>query len=170
MLYRPPVLRLLCADGTSSAQRTISVVSLHLQALHREEARKGRWAGGNHAHPQALLLPERHRASVGGIGPVPLRFLPSTRLLGMKHEATDRFMGDPRDCCNSTERFVLLHHPMNDHRLVFDGKTVFGVFWPWSPFANPRRRIGVRGFTMSEHLLHLERQFPRRGKQEGKNW
>jgi hypothetical protein len=61
-------------------------------------------------------------------------------------------------------------HPMNDHRLVFSGKTVCGVFWPWSPFANPRRRIGVRGFTMSEHLLHLERQFSRRCKQEGKNW
>jgi hypothetical protein len=44
------------------------------------------------------------------------------------------------------------------------------VFWPWSPFATHRRRTGGSGFTMSEHLLHHERQFPRRGKEEGKNW
>lgn len=31
--YRLPVLRLLCADGTSSAQRTICVPFLHLQTL-----------------------------------------------------------------------------------------------------------------------------------------
>jgi hypothetical protein len=87
----------------------------------------------------------------------------------MKQNAADRFMGDSIDCCNSTERFVL-HHPMNDHQLVFSGKTVFRVFRPWSPFATHRRRADVSGFTMSEHLLHLERQFPRRGKEEIINW
>lgn len=32
--YRPPLLRLLWADGIRSAQRTIWVLSLHLQTLH----------------------------------------------------------------------------------------------------------------------------------------
>jgi hypothetical protein len=140
--------------------------SLHLQTQCKEEARKGRGAGGD----QSSLLPGRDRASIGGTGPVPLCFLLSTRLLHMKQEAADRFMRDTRGGCNSTERFVVLHHPMNDHRLVFSGKTVFGVFWPWSPFATHRSRTGVSGLTVSEHLLHLERQFPKRGKEEIINW
>ncbi len=41
LLYRSPVLRLLCADETSSAQWTIYVSSLHLLTLRREDARKG---------------------------------------------------------------------------------------------------------------------------------
>ncbi len=103
VLDRPPVLRLWCADETSSAQWTICVPSLHLQTRRREEARKGRWAGGDQAHPQALLPSEHHRASVGGTGPVPLRFWPSTRLLHMKDEATDRFRRDPILLCNRTK-------------------------------------------------------------------
>src|SRR2546423_2421239 len=43
----------------------------------------------------------------------------------------DRFVRNPIRCCHSTERFVLLHHPMNDHRPMFSGKTVCGAFWPW---------------------------------------
>ncbi len=39
--YRPPPLRLCCADGISSAQRTSSVMSLHRQKLHEEHAREG---------------------------------------------------------------------------------------------------------------------------------
>ncbi len=35
LLYRLPVLRLLCADKTCSAQWTICAISLYLQALHR---------------------------------------------------------------------------------------------------------------------------------------
>src|SRR5947209_6915754 len=125
------------------------VPSLHLQTPRREEARKGRWAGGDYVYPQALLLPGRHLASVGGTGPLPLHFLPSTLLLDMKDEATDRFVRDPIRCCHGTERFVLLHHTMNDHRPVFSGKTVCGVFWPWSPFATHCRRAAVRCFIVS---------------------
>ena len=94
----------------------------------------------------------------------------STRLLHMKQDATDRFMGDTKGCCHCTERFVLLYHPMNDHRPMFSGKTVCGVFWPWSPFANNRRRADVMCFVVSEHVLDLEIQFARRGKEEGANW
>jgi hypothetical protein len=74
---------LWCTDETRSAQWTICVPSLHLLILRREDARKGRWAGGDQVHPQALLLPGRHRASVGGTGPVPLRILLSMPLLDM---------------------------------------------------------------------------------------
>ena len=38
--YRPPVLRLCCADGTSRAQLTIPVMSPHWQMVHEEDARK----------------------------------------------------------------------------------------------------------------------------------
>jgi hypothetical protein len=38
--YRPPVLRLCCADGTSRAQLTILVMSPHWQMVHEEDARK----------------------------------------------------------------------------------------------------------------------------------
>jgi hypothetical protein len=88
----------------------------------------------------------------------------------MKDEATDRFMGDSILICNFSKWFVVLHHTMDDHRSVGRGNTVFRVFWPWSPLANYRRKAGVRGFTVSEHLLHLVIQCARRGKEEGKNW
>jgi hypothetical protein len=54
-LYRAPRLHLWCAEETSSAQGCICVPSLHLQTRRREEASKGRGAGGDHTHPQALL-------------------------------------------------------------------------------------------------------------------
>jgi hypothetical protein len=39
--YRPPLLYLFCTDEISSAQRTISIVSLHTKIVHGEEAMKG---------------------------------------------------------------------------------------------------------------------------------
>jgi len=170
LLDRPPGLGLWCAEETSSAQWTICLPTLHLQTRRREEARKGRGAGGDHAHPQALLPSGHHRASVGGTGPVPLRFWPSTLLLHMKHEATDRFRRDPILLCNRTKWFVVLHHAMNDHRPGFSGKTVFRMFWPWAPFATYRRRADIMCFVVSEQVLNLEIQVARRNKEEGKNW
>ena len=75
LLYRPPVLRLWCADRISSSQWTIFVPSLYLLKLCREDVRKGQCAGGNHMHLQALLLPRRHHASIIGKVTVPLSFL-----------------------------------------------------------------------------------------------
>jgi hypothetical protein len=102
----------------------------------------------------------------------------------MRHEAADRFMGDTILICHLTcmddprrgssihvtKRFVVLHHTLDDHRPVFRGKTVFGVFWSCSPLATHSRRAGVSGFTVSEHLLHLERQFAGGSKEEIINW
>jgi len=88
----------------------------------------------------------------------------------MKDEATDRFRRNPILLCNRTKWFVVLHHPMDDHRPAFSGNTVCGVFWPWSPLATHRRRAGVRGFTVSEQALDLEIQVAGRSKEEGKNW
>src|SRR2546429_2921239 len=130
--WTAPGLRLWCADGTSSAQWTICVLSLRLLRLRWEEARKGRWARGGHAYPQALLLPGRHRGSVEGKIPVPLRILLSTRLLHMK-EATDRFMRDTKRCCHDAQRFLLLHHTMQHGRPQGSGKTVCRLLWPWPP-------------------------------------
>ena len=39
--YLPALLRLCCADGTSSTQLTIPVMSPHSQMVHGEDARKG---------------------------------------------------------------------------------------------------------------------------------
>ncbi len=101
---------------------------------------------------------------------VALRFWLSMRLLSMKDEAADRFMGDSILICHLTKRFVVLHHTMDDHRPVFRGKTVFGVFWSWPPFANHRRRAGVRCFVVSKQVLHLEIQVAGGSKEERENW
>ncbi len=101
---------------------------------------------------------------------VQLSVLLSELILDMKHDATDRFMGDIIGDCHCSQRFLLLHHTMNDYRPVFSRKTVFRVFWPWTPFTNNRRRAGIRSITVSEHLLDLERQSACRGQEEGKNW
>ena len=98
--------------------------------------------------------------------PVSLRVLLSTLLMRMKKKATDRFMRDTIGCCYGAQGFLLLHHTMNDQRPVFSGNTVCGVFWPWSPFANHRRRADVMCFVVSEQVLYLEIQFARRGKEE----
>jgi len=84
----------------------------------------------------------------------------------MKDEATDRLMRDTILLCNSTKGFVVLHHTMNNQRPVFSGKSIVRVFRPWSPFANHRRRAGVRCFIVSQQVLHLEIQFASRGKEE----
>jgi hypothetical protein len=168
--YCPLVLGLWWTDETSSTRWTLCLPPLNLQTRLGEEARKGRGAGGDHVHLPALsafrtssCLGRRNRTC-------PVRFWPSTRLLHMKQEATDRFARDTIGCCNRTERFVLLHHTMNDQRPVFSGKTVCGAFWPWPPFATHRRRTGVRGFILSQQALNLERQVARRNKEEMKNW
>jgi hypothetical protein len=95
-----------------------------------------------------------------------LSFLVSTLLMNMKYDATDRFMRDSIRSCNGTERFFLLHNTMHHGRPVFSGNAVCRVFWPWSPFANKRRRAGVMGFIMSEQVLDLEIQCARRRKEE----
>ena len=168
--YRHSVLGLFCTDETSSAQWTTCFPSLHLQTLRGEDARRGRCAGGDHAYSHALLLPGHHRAPVIGTITTQLSFLRSILLPDIKHDATDRFMRDTVLLCNRTKCFVVLHHPMHDHRPVLIGNTVFRVFWPWSPLANYRRRTGVMCFTVSEQLLDLEIQCARRSKEEIENW
>ena len=79
---------------------------------------------------QALLLPGHYRASVVGTVPVPLRFLLSTLLLDMKHNATDRFMRDTIRCCHGTERFFLLHHTLHHCRPIQAGIPYVGCFGP----------------------------------------
>ncbi len=88
----------------------------------------------------------------------------------MKHDATDRFMGDTKFLCNRSKGVLVLHHTMHDHRPVFSGNTVIRVFWPWSPFAHNRRRAGVMCFAVSEQFLDLEIQYAIRAKEEVKNW
>src|SRR5947207_12662249 len=100
---------------------------------------------------------------------LPFRIWLSTRLR-MKKKATDRFRRDPILLCNPTKWFVVLHHTMHDHRPVGRGKALCRACWPWPPFATHRRRAGVSGFTVSEHLLHLERQFAGGSKEEIENW
>jgi hypothetical protein len=71
-----------------------------------------RWS---HLQLQALLQPGRHRASVVGTVPVPLRVLLSTLLMSMQKNASDRFIRDTIRGCDCTERFFLNHHTLH-HR------------------------------------------------------
>ena len=99
-----------------------------------------------------------------------LHFLLSTLLLDMEHDATDRFMRDTICCCYGAERFLLLHHTVNDHRPVFRGNTVCRVFRSWSSVLDNWRIASLKEFFFCQKVLHLEIQFTRRGKQEGANW
>jgi hypothetical protein len=136
--YRLPLLHWLCADDLISAQWTVCVPSRPLQTLRREYERKGRCAGRDHAHLQALVLPGYHSASVEGTVTAQLRFLLSRLFLDMKHDATDRFMRDTKLLCNRTKWFVVLHHTMHDHLPVFRGNSVVRVF-------SPGRRLPTSG-------------------------
>ncbi len=140
LLSCPLVLCLWWTDETSSTRWTLCLPPLNLQTRLGEEARKGRGAGGDHVHLPALLLPGRHRASVAGTGPVPLRFLLSTPLLDMKHDAADRFMRDTIGGCHCTERFLLLHHTMQHGRPFGSGKTVCRPLCPGPSLLDHRRR------------------------------
>ncbi len=90
--------------------------------------------------------------------------------LDMMNDATDRFMRDTILLRNRTKWFVVLHNTMDDHRPVFSGNAVCGAFWPWSPFANNRRKADVMCFVVSEHVLDLEIQCASRSKEEVENW
>jgi len=99
-----------------------------------------------------------------------LRFLLSSLLLDMTHDATNRFMRDSICCCHGTERFFLLYHKMHHHWPLRSWYIVCRMFWSWTMFANNRRRAGVIGFIKSEQLFYLEIQFPSWGKEEVENW
>jgi hypothetical protein len=110
-------------------------------------------------------------APVGGPGPVPLRCLLSTRHLDRKQEATHRFRRDPRRGCHCRERFVLFHHTLLHRWPLGSRKTVCRLLWSWSSLLDHRRRrASLSWFLLSKQVLHLLIQFPRRGKEEGKNW
>ena len=95
-----------------------------------------------------------------------MRFLRYMLFRSRTNEATDRFMRDTVCSCHGAQRFLLLHHLLHDQRPVFSGKTVCGVFWPWSPFAHHRRRADVICTVVGEHVLDLEIQCASRGKEE----
>jgi len=55
---------------------------------------------------------------------------------------------------------------MYDYRPKFSGNTVVRVFWPWSSVLDKRRVASLKEFISRQKVLHLEIQFPRRGKEE----
>ncbi len=99
-----------------------------------------------------------------------LRFLLYMHFRSSTNDATDRFMRDTIRGCHCAERFLLLHHTMNDHRPVFSGNTVFLVFRPWSSVLDHRRVASLNYFLFYQKVLHLEIQCSRQGKEEIKNW
>jgi hypothetical protein len=149
LVYCPLVLCLWWTDETSSTRWTLCLPTLNLQTRLGEETRKGRGAGGDHVHLSALLLPERHRASVREKGPVPLRFLLSMRLLPMKKKATDRFRRDTIRGCHGAKRFLLFHHTLQHRRPLGSGKTVCRLLWSWSPMLDHSRRASLSWFLRS---------------------
>ena len=114
---------------------------------------------------QGIIVP----LSLGTV-PVSLHILLSTLLMGMKKNATDRFMRDTICGCYCAERFFLLYHTMHYCWPLRSWYTVCRVFRPWSTFANNGRRASVMCFIVSEHVLDLEIQFSIGFKEEGENW
>ena len=84
-----------------------------------------------------------------------LRFLLSTLLLDMKHDATDRFMRDTICGCYGAERFLLLHHMLHDSRPQFSGNTIVRVFWPWSSVLRIGGWLSSSASSPSQQALHL---------------
>jgi len=102
---------------------------------------------------------------------VPLRFLLSTLLMRMKHDATNRFMRNTVRCCHDAERFLLLHNTVHHGRPLGSGKTVCRVLWPWPPVLHHNRRMAsLSCFLFSKKTLHLLIQDSCWGKEEGTNW
>ncbi len=99
-----------------------------------------------------------------------LRSLVSMLFLNMKHDATDRFMRDAICGCYSAERFLLLHHTLQDSRPQVSWTTIVWLFRPWSSALEKRRVPTLNEFISRQKVLHLQIQFPRRGKEEVKNW
>jgi hypothetical protein len=86
-------------------------------------------------------------------------------------KARDRFKRDTVGGCHFSQRFFLLHHTTQHRRPLGSGKSVCRLLWPWLPMLDHhRRRADVRGFIVSEQVLHLEIQFASRSKQEAENW
>ena len=135
-----------------------------------EVASKSQGVNGEEVSLQALLQLGRHRASILRTVSITLRVLLSTLLGDMKQNATNCFMRNTILLGNRTKWFVVLHHTVHNYRPVFSGNTVVRVFWPWSEFADDRRRAGDMCFVMSEHILYFEIQFPRGYKEEVENW
>jgi hypothetical protein len=116
------------------------------------------------------VLSGQHHLSVIGTVTVQLRFLLFTLLLDMKHDATDRFMRDSIRCCYSAKWFLLLHHTLYDCRPKFSGNSIVQMFRSWSSVLEKRRVASLKEVILLRKVLHLEIQFPRRGKEEIENW
>ena len=194
LLDRPPVLRLWCADGTSSAHLTLPVMSLHSQMVHGEDARNmphpvgkpSLWRASGYRRYSAaprdgVMVVDRARQqwlpSIGtrkracrfeGLRPVgvPLRFLLSTLLMQMKKKATDRFVRDSIRGGYGAQRFLLLHHTLHHHRPVFSGNSVLRVFRPRSSVLDKRRIASLTDVIFCQKVLDLEIEFARRSKEE----
>ena len=156
--------------GPAAHSWTICVLSLNLLPLCREDARKGRCAGGDHAHPQALLLPGCHRASVLGTITAQLSFLLSILLLNMMHDATDRFMRDTI-CCATVRSGSLF----STTRCMIIGQRSVGI--PYFGCFGPGRRLltiggGLASWVSScaSKCCTLRYNVPDRDKEEVENW
>ena len=82
-----------------------------------------------------------------------LRFLLSTLLLDMTHDATDRFMRDSICCRYSAERFFLLHHTMYDYWPKVSGDTVVRMFRPLPRMPYNRRNAALSFFIFGQKAL-----------------
>jgi hypothetical protein len=119
LLDRPPVLRLWCADGTSSAQLTLPVMSLHSQMVHgkMQGTCRIRWAshrfGGHRATGVTPLSPRRchgGRPSKGTVAPLHRH----TQEVGDRGAETRRFRSVPRSdpgCRSSPGSVSFSSHP-----------------------------------------------------------
>jgi len=88
----------------------------------------------------------------------------------MTYDAAYRFMRDVICGCNGAERFLLLHHTLHDGRPQVSWNTIVRMFRPRSSALEKRRVPTLNEFISRQKVLHLQIQFPRRGKEEVENW
>jgi hypothetical protein len=69
-----------------------------------------------------------------------------------------------------TKRFFLLYHTLYHDRPVFSGNTVCKVLCAWMSLFHNGRMNSLRCFILSQQVLYLLIQDPRRAKEEVENW
>ena len=158
IMYRPRVLCLLCADETCSTRWTICAFPGTYCSCAVKRHGKVEVQQGLHACVSSLVA--RTSSCLCLRSTVQLDFLLSTLLLGIKYNATDRFMRDSICGCYGAERFFLLHYTLHDCRPKFSWNTIVRMYRSWSSALEKRRVATLKCSSSASRWCTLRYSFP----------